>query len=76
MHMKFIKEILGVHYMAANTGCRAELARLSLRSIMQTAAIIFQERKILSQDTLVNKIYSLSEQINSWVKIFKYITSA
>jgi hypothetical protein len=29
-HMKFIKEILGVHCKASNVACRAELGRLPL----------------------------------------------
>ena len=64
--MKFIKEILDVHYKASHNVCRSELARLALRSEVQTAAINFQEHIIPSQDSLVNKMYSLTEHTNSW----------
>ena len=68
MHMKFIKEILGVHYKATNAACRAKLGRLPLKSKVQTVAINFWEHIITSQNSLVNKIYSLTEQSNLWVK--------
>jgi hypothetical protein len=32
LHIKFIKEILGIHCKASNDGCRAELNRTSLKS--------------------------------------------
>ena len=32
LHLKFVKEILGVHYKASNDTCRAEVNRLPLRS--------------------------------------------
>ena len=54
MHMKFIKEILGVHYKATNAACRAELGRLPLKSKVQTAAINFWEHIITSQNSLVS----------------------
>ena len=73
--MKFIKEILGVHYKATNAACRAELGRLPLKSKVQTAAINFWEHIITSQNSLVNKTYSLTEQSNLWVKKVKKITS-
>ena len=66
MHMKFIKEILGVHYKATNAASRAGLGRLSLKlslkSKVQTAAINF--RNILSHHKtfFVNKIYFFTEQ--------------
>ena len=75
MHMKFIKEILGVHYKATNVACRAEIGRLPLKSKVQTAVINFCEHIIKSQNSLVNKIYSLTEQSNLWVKKVKKITS-
>ena len=75
MHMKFIKEILGVHYKATNAACRAELGRLPLKSKVQTEALNFWEHIITSQNSLVNKIYSLTEQSNLWVKKVKKITS-
>ena len=59
MHMKFIKESLGVHYKATHAACRAELGRLPLKSKMQAAAINFLEHIITSQNSHVNKIYSL-----------------
>ena len=32
LHIKFIKEILGIHCKASNDGCRAELNRTPLKS--------------------------------------------
>ena len=74
IHMK-IKGILGVHYKATNAACRAELARLPLKSKVQAAAIIFWEHVITSHNTLVNKIYCLTERTNSWVKKVKDVVS-
>ena len=51
MHMKFFKEVLGVHYKATNAACRAELGRLPLKSKVQTAAIKFWEHIITSQNS-------------------------
>ena len=57
--MKFIKEILDVHYKATNAACRAELERLPLKSNVQTAAIKFLEHIITFKNYLFNDIYSL-----------------
>ena len=73
--MKFIKEILGVHYKATNAACRAELARLPLKSKVQAAAIDFGEHVITSHNILVHKIYCLTERTNSWVKNVKDVVS-
>ena len=68
MHIKFIKEILVVHYKATNAACRAELGRLPLKSKVQTTAINSWEHIITSQNSLVNKLYSLTKLSNLWVK--------
>ena len=52
-----------------------ELGRLPLKSKVQMAAINFWEHIITSQNSLVNKIYSLTEQSNLWVQKVKKITS-
>ena len=75
IHMKFIEEILGVHYKATNAACRAELARLPLKSKVQVAAVNFWEHVITSHNTLVHKIYCLTERTNSWVKKVKDVVS-
>ena len=75
IHMKFIKEILGVYYKATNAASRTELARLPLKSKVQAAAINVWEHVITSHNTLVNKIYCLTERTNSWVKKVKDVFS-
>ena len=75
IHMKFIKEILVVHYKATNAACMVELARLPLKSKVQAAAINFWEHVITSHNTLVNKIYCLTERTNAWVKKVKDVVS-
>ena len=42
-HMKFIKEILGVHCKASNVACRAELGRLPLWAKISFSCIKFWE---------------------------------
>ena len=54
-----------------NAACRAEIGRLPLKSKVQTAAINIWEHIITSQNSLVNKIYSLTEQSNLWAKKVK-----
>ncbi len=41
LHLKFMKEILGVHCKASNDGCCAELNRLPLKSKFYTLHLIF-----------------------------------
>ena len=66
---------MGVHYKAINAACRAELGRVPSKLKVQTVAINFWEHIITSQNSLVNKMYSLTEQSNSCIKRVKNITS-
>ena len=70
LHMKFIKESLGVHCKDSKEACSAELARLPLESKVLVAAINFWQHNT-SQNTLVNKIYSVTEITSIWVKKVK-----
>ena len=75
LHLKFIKEILGVHYKSTNVACRAELNRLPLKAKIQCSALKFLEHILSSNNTLINKIYFATEDTNSWTKKNKDIVS-
>ena len=64
-----------INIKATNAACRAELARLPLKSKVQAASINFGEYVITSHNTLVHKIYCLTEGANSWVKKIKDVVS-
>jgi IS1 family transposase len=57
-HMKFIKEILGVHCKASNVACRTELVRLPLWAKIAFSCIKFWEHLLTSENTLVFKFFS------------------
>ena len=50
-HMKFIKEILGVHCKASNVACRAEFGRLPLWAKISFSCIKFWEHLLTSENT-------------------------
>ena len=64
-HMKFIKEILGVHCKAMNVACRSELGRLPLQSKIMFSCIKFLNH---SENTLAFKIFKATENNNPWTK--------
>ena len=67
LHIKFVKEILGVHSRATNAACLAELNRLPLRVKIMTQVIKFLEHISNSNKTLVNEIYTNIPQNNNWL---------
>ena len=64
-HMKFIKEILGVHSKTSNAPCRADLGRLPLWTRVHLSSIKFWNHLITSENTLVHKIYKATIHTNS-----------
>ena len=75
LHLKFIKEVLGVHRQAINTAYRSELNRLSLKAKIQISALKFLENTLSSHNTLVNKIYLATENTNTWTQNLKNIVT-
>ncbi|XP_061165005.1 uncharacterized protein LOC133173960 [Saccostrea echinata] len=67
-HMKFIKEILGVHCKTTNAPCRADLGRHPLWTRIHFSSIKFWNHLITSKNTLVFKIYKATVKTNSWTK--------
>ena len=67
-HMKFIKEILGVHCKTTNAPCRADLGRQPLWTRIQFSSIKFWNHLITSKNTLAFKIYKTTVNTNSWTK--------
>ena len=65
-HMKFIKEILGVHCKASNVACRAELGRLPLWVKISFSCIKFWEHLLPSENTLVFKFFQATKNFNPW----------
>jgi hypothetical protein len=73
LHIKFIKEILGIHFKASNDGCRAELNRTPLKSKILFSIFNFMNHIISSKNTLVYDIYIKSRETNPWVKKVKIL---
>lgn len=73
LHIKFIKEILGVHCKATNNGCRAELNRTPLKSKILFSIFNFFKHILDADNTLLKEIYINSKEFNPWVKKFKKI---
>ncbi|XP_063418062.1 uncharacterized protein LOC134700624 [Mytilus trossulus] len=67
-HMKFIKEILGVHCKAINAACRAELCRLPLCSKISFSCIKFYDHILRSENALISKVFLATEKNNPWTK--------
>ena len=66
LHLKFIKEILGVHCKATNDACRAELCRLPLKSKILYSSIKYLEHILDSENSLVKPIFENSVPSNNW----------
>ena len=60
-HLKFIKEILGVHCKVSNDACRAELNRLPLRNVILQSSVKFLDHIQTQDESLVNKIYQTTK---------------
>jgi hypothetical protein len=71
LHIKFIKEILGIHCKASNDGCRAELNRTPLKSKILFSIFNFMNHIIYSKNTFVYDIYIKSRETNPWVEKVK-----
>jgi hypothetical protein len=71
LHIKFIKEILGIHCKAPNDGCRAELNRTPLKSKILFSIFNFMNHIISSKNTVVYDIYIKSRETNPWIKKVK-----
>ena len=72
-HIKFIKDILGVHCKTSNAGCLAELNRLPLWSKISFSSIKYWNHLITS-DSLACKFYKSTSNSNTWTrKIFSIL---
>ena len=65
LHLKFIKEILGVHSKASNDACSAELNRLPLRGKILNLAFNYWQHLWSSSNSLVSKIVDVTRSHNS-----------
>ncbi|XP_062582329.1 uncharacterized protein LOC134244070 [Saccostrea cucullata] len=66
-HLKFIKDILGVHCKTSNAGCLAELKRLPLWSKISLSSIKYWNH-LKTSDSLAFKLYQSTINCNSWTK--------
>ena len=66
LHLKFLKEILGVHSKASNDACRAELNRLPLRGKILNIACSYWQHLWSSPNSLVSKIVEVTKSHNNW----------
>jgi hypothetical protein len=57
-HMKFIKEILGVHCKASNVTCRPELGRLPLWAKISFYCIRFWKHLLTSENALIQGLFN------------------
>ena len=67
IHLKFIKECLGVHYKSSNSACRQDLNRLPLYSRIQYSAVKYLLHMKSSQNTLVCKVLEETKNENPWL---------
>ena len=68
LHVKFLKEILGVHCKTSNDACRAEHGRLPLKTRTIFSSIKFLDHIKTQTDTLVYKTYQTTKPTNPWIK--------
>ena len=73
LHTKFIKEILGVHCKATNSGCLAELNRIPLYTNIQISAIKYLLHIVQSNNCLAQKVFQATEATYSWTTNVKKI---
>ena len=73
LHIKFIKEILGVHCRASNDACRAELNRVPLKNKIIFSSINFLQHIISSEHSLINNVFKKSQNSSPWFKKIKNI---
>ena len=71
LHIKFIKEILGIHSKATNVACLSELNRYPLKDKIKLLIFKFWDHISNSPNTLVNKIYNNLPQNNRWYTTIK-----
>lgn len=71
LHIKFIKEALGVHCKASNAACLSELNRLPLYTNIQFLAIKYWLHIMESENSLCYKVCIATETNNSWIKNMK-----
>ena len=76
LHVKFMKEILGVNCKTSNEACRAELARLPMSGKISSAIIGFYNHLISDENTLSYNIYRITKNTNPWtIKVHKLLNS-
>ena len=68
LHVKFIKEILGVHCKTSNDACRSELGRLPLRTKILMSSFNFLEHLTKSKHSLAHDIFRNTQNTNPWTK--------
>ena len=68
LHLKFIKEILGVHSKTSNDACRAELSCIPLKSKIQFTMINFLNHIYSSGNTIIYQIYKATKNTNPWIQ--------
>lgn len=66
LHLKFIKEILGVHSKATNVACLAETNRTPLHLKVQLNILKFLIHILNSPDSLVSDIYKIVKDSSIW----------
>jgi hypothetical protein len=66
LHLKFMKEILGVHCKASNDACRAELGRLLMKSKILFSCVKFLEHILHLDVSLVKDVFHATNQSTPW----------
>ena len=68
LHVKFIKEILGVHCKTSNDACRSELGRLPLRTKILMRSFNFLEHLTKSKHSMAHDIFRNTQNTNPWTR--------
>ena len=73
LHLKFIKEILGVHCKTSNDACRAELGRIPLKGRILFSCFKYLEHILNLEGSLVKDIFQATNHSNPWIRKIKPI---
>lgn len=70
-HIKFMKEILGLHCKTSNNACRSELGRLPLKAKIMLSSMKFLDHLISFDKILAHDIFIKTRENNIWTSNMK-----
>ena len=67
LHIKFVKEILGVHCKTSNDACRAELGRIPLKGKILFSCFQYLDHILSLEGSIVKDIFENMNQSYPWI---------